>query len=150
MKTSRLLCLALLLLAANSFLFAAKKLEITNIRKDYYDNDLNIYTNPDIKTSIDKSLIEINPPVQFKIHPWGDVHELSAGFSPGKIYRITFKKGFPSTKAKAKLQEDYTYIFVTPDLRPKAFFASRGVFFPLHAPIWELPVTTVNIGETLH
>ena len=148
MKPHRLTCLALLFLAVTSLLFAAKPLEIENIRYSSYGNDLLIRTQPQINTPVDKALISIDPPAPFRVHQWGNP-ELSIEAEPGKVYQVILKKGFPNANAPAQLQEDYRYIFITPDLRPNVNFASEGTFFPLHAPIWELPVSTVNIGKKL-
>ena len=97
----------------------------------------------------DPELIEITPNVKFRLqHRYNCYYCLSSSdFRPGGIYSITFKAGFPGKHSKARLENDYTLNLACPDLPPRMKFASQGTFFPLHAPIWELPLEATNITE---
>ncbi len=96
-------------------------------------------------SAFDPNLLEITPqiPVRF-IHNYGSRYTLRGNFQPGEFYQITLKAGFPWKDAPMHLDEDYVISGFCPDLPSQVNLSSEGAFFPLHAPIWELPIRSVN------
>ncbi|MBR4746958.1 MAG: hypothetical protein IK061_06145, partial [Desulfovibrio sp.] len=97
-----------------------------------------------------KSLISISPEAAWSIDSYDcdlylRIRDTDKGLKPTTCYTVTFKKGFPIQGAPLSLEDDISLSFITPDLPSSFRYASDGNFFPLHAPIWELPVTSVNL-----
>ncbi|MBO4620095.1 MAG: hypothetical protein J5654_08295 [Victivallales bacterium] len=95
--------------------------------------------------AFDPTLLEITPqmPVKF-VRDYGSRYYLRGEFHPGEFYQITLKAGFPWKDAPQHLAEDYVISGLCPDLPSQVSLSSEGAFFPLHAPIWELPIRAVN------
>jgi alpha-2-macroglobulin len=103
-------------------------------------------------TQLDESLIEIEP------RPADGVFcrlsgrwqlQLTGKFEPSQYYRVTLKAGFPRTSAVDKTARALKAVVVVPDLESEAHLASKGTFFALHSPYWELPLSTTNISKSL-
>ncbi|MBR6471853.1 MAG: hypothetical protein IKS83_08645, partial [Victivallales bacterium] len=99
----------------------------------------------------DPSLIEVFPQtdVSFQNTYWGNSYRIIGDFQPGEVYQVTLKAGFPLKDAACHLEEDFVMNLICPDLPARLRFASNGTFFPLHAPIWELPLQSTNITEKM-
>ncbi len=104
-----------------------------------------------ITAPISEKLIAVEPKIDFvpRIYWNGTGIKIQADFVPGTFYTVTLKKDFPGTHAVNKLERDYTFTFIAANRRASLDFASSGRFFPLHAPIWELPIKSVNIGDSI-
>ncbi len=91
-----------------------------------------------------KDWIRVTPSVPFQVHrDWGDV-ELLGKFLPGKVYRVTLKKGFPG-KGQARTRTRLSQALLIPDLEPSVRFASRGrVLSALARP--EVDIQAVNLS----
>ena len=95
----------------------------------------------------DPELLEITPKLSVDIsRDYGNIYDIRGDFQPGEYYQITFKAGFPWKDAPQHLLDDYVISVLIPDLPSKASVVSDGVFFPLHAPVWELPIHSVNFN----
>ena len=93
----------------------------------------------------DPELLEITPKLSVDIsRDYGNIYDIRGDFQPGEIYEITLKAGFPWKDAPQHLLDDYVISVLIPDLPAEASVVSDGVFFPLHAPVWELPIHSVN------
>ncbi|MBR4125429.1 MAG: hypothetical protein IKR13_04430, partial [Victivallales bacterium] len=93
----------------------------------------------------DPALLEVTPPIPVHIvHNYGSLYKLRGDFQPGEFYRITLKAGFPWKDAPQHLLEDCVITGICPDLPSQVGITSNGAFFPLYAPIWELPIRAVN------
>lgn len=96
----------------------------------------------------DSSLIEVFPKTDVSFqHDWWNYYNICGDFQPGEVYQVTLKAGFPNKEAACHLEEDFVMNLICPDLPARLRFASNGTFFPLHAPIWELPLQSTNITE---
>ncbi len=101
---------------------------------------------------LDQSLIAVEPRPADGVYCVMDNNrylQLRGKFEPAKYYRIEIKPGFPNATAAEKSDRTLKTVVVIPDLESDAHLASRGTFFPLHAPYWELPLSTTNIGKRL-
>ncbi|MBP5299785.1 MAG: hypothetical protein J6Y80_00135 [Victivallales bacterium] len=103
-------------------------------------------------TEFDAALVECNPAPtkQLRIlHDYGSTYRIPVDLDPGTDFRIVLKAGFPAKNAPYQLPMDYYISGRVPDLPTQASLVTDGVFFPLHAPIWELPLRSVNFQQKL-
>lgn len=130
------------------FIFAAASLAsavpLRIERTTVSDNAICIRFNQKLD-KIDPALIAISPDIRFYHVNYGNNLYLHAEYTPAEFYGITLQPGFPYAGAQNSLNNPLHTAIIAPDLPPALKFASRGTFFPLHSPYWELPLQQTNL-----
>lgn len=91
--------------------------------------------------------LTFTPAVEFRrVHTYSPTYfSVRADFEPGKTYTARVGKGLRAAGTDGMtLEEDFVDVFIAPDLLPQLEFLTRGTFFPLNAPDFELPLHLVN------
>ncbi len=95
----------------------------------------------------EKKWIRLEPHVPFQVYrDWRGLN-LAGDFRPGKVYRVTLKKGFPG-HGPGRLRTEITQALMVPDMAPSLEFASRGVVLSSKA-LPELTLRSVNLASCL-